>query len=54
MNYYKLLDDNGSIIRLDYAETNVSNGIQITEEEYRQYIPEPSDDIIDDEEEELE
>ena len=38
MKYYKQLDENGNIIRLDIANFNVSNGIEITEEEYKQNV----------------
>lgn len=38
MKYFKYLDENGNIIRLDIANFNVSNGIEITEEEYKQNV----------------
>lgn len=47
MKYYKLLDENKNLIRLDSAEANVSNGIEITEEEYRSLLPK-SEEIAED------
>lgn len=34
MRYFKCVDDNGNVIRIDSCNTNVSNGIEITEDEY--------------------
>lgn len=47
MKYYKLLDENKNLIRLDSAEANVSNGIEITEKEYCSLLPK-SEEIAED------
>lgn len=47
MKYYKLLNKENEIIMLGEGNCVPSNAIEITEEEYRQYVPENA--IIDEE-----
>lgn len=39
MFYYKILDENGNINRLISSTAPVYNAIEITEAEYREFIP---------------
>jgi hypothetical protein len=46
MYYYKILNEQGDIEHMLASSAPLYNGIEITEEEYKQYIP---DDIFDEE-----
>lgn len=45
MRYFKTLDENGNLLRLDACTINPCNGIEITEEEYNQLLSEIKFDI---------
>ena len=49
MFYYKILDENGNIDRILFSTAPVYNATEITEEEYRKFIPNDWHEITEEE-----
>ena len=47
MKYFKKLNEDGTLQRLDSCEFNSCDGIEITEEEYNELMPKVECDFID-------
>lgn len=53
MRYFKKLNEDGTLQRLDACEFNSCGGIEITEEEYNELMPEVEYDEITEEDTEV-
>ena len=53
MRYFKKLNEDGTLQRLDACEFNSCDGIEITEEEYNELMPKVEYEILEEEFEEI-
>lgn len=53
MRYFKKLNEDGTLQRLDACEFNSCDGIEITEEEYNELMPKVEYEILEEEYQEI-